>query len=93
MTQEGHRVIKEWHDLLHNPKGQVELWGRFSVWPLKFAGSLEVVVNYFMTKNGHGALCGQFDSVYDPKGHMVIRGRRAYFMITKDTVTFVVGLT
>ena len=51
-------------------------------------------MTYFMTSKGHGDLCGRFDLVDDPKrsrSHLEVA--MTYFMTTKVTVTFVVGLT
>ena len=42
---------------------------------------------------GHGDLYGQFDLVYDPKMSRGHKKSVTYFVTSKATVTFVVGLT
>ena len=49
MTPKGHEVIRDCHDLFHDPKGHGDLvWP--SLWHQKVTGSLEVAVTYFMTQ-------------------------------------------
>ena len=65
MTPKGHGVIKGRRDLLHDPKGQLDLWPWPwpRLWPQKVTGSSEVAMTYFMTPKVNLT----FDLDLDPK--------------------------
>ena len=66
MTPKGHGVIRGRRKLLYDPKGHIDLCGRFDiVMTPKGHTVIRGLRDLLYDPKGHGDLCGQFDLVYD----------------------------
>ena len=94
MTPKVHRVIKGRRDLLYDPKGHCVLCGGFDpVFTSKGHGVIRVRHDLSYEPKGQGDLCGRFDLFMTQKVTRSSEIDMTYFMNSKVTVTFVVGLT